>query len=578
MAKSGAKFLPILGVMALGLALPLSAAQPADQPPTGDAGAAAPAIQDTSAPRLSVRSPGGGIKTQAEVDAEVAQIMQMLRNEGIDIDERMERARILCRNQSLSDGGEADQAELDETIRKCILVEEEVVYGRAINEMNANRANAFDSAMAQYNADIAEVERKKREFDLKQSEYESEMQRHNAELAEVQRKQEQYRREKAAHDALLAERGLAPQPQIASPQAAPPFKLAKSEPAPRAKTPAPTPAPVESKPIAAPPRAGSQPEGRTAVVQSNLPVRETVTTPAPARIAQNTAPVSAPDTAPDPGPQTRQSPSSGSSTGAARSAGATPTYGKILSKRLGPDAPSEVELAIMEASGPRIALVIGNERYDGGMGELSNPVNDAVLIGTTLRSLGFDVEILRDASQREMKEAVQRLGNRLEEAGDNATGLFYYAGHGVQSKGQNFLIPVGAGIDSESDLELEAVKADAILAQMEEAYVSTRIVILDACRNMPLRRRSRNGSRGLARMETPNGSFVAYSTSPGSTAADGGGINSPFAESLAEQMRVPDRPIEVTFREVRRQVVERTSGDQVPWNSSSLLDTFSFAR
>jgi uncharacterized caspase-like protein len=176
-----------------------------------------------------------------------------------------------------------------------------------------------------------------------------------------------------------------------------------------------------------------------------------------------------------------------------------------------------------------------------------------------------------------MKEAAKRLGDRLLAAGENATGLFYYAGHGVQSQGVNYLIPVGGMIDAESDLELEAVSAEAILAQMEEAYVSTRIVILDACRNMPLRRRTRDGTRGLARMETPNGSFLAYSTSPGNTAADGGGIHSPFAEALAEQMLVPDRRIEVTFREVRRRVVELTNGAQVPWDSSSLLETFSFA-
>lgn len=235
------------------------------------------------------------------------------------------------------------------------------------------------------------------------------------------------------------------------------------------------------------------------------------------------------------------------------------------------------ELDIFQASGPRVALIIGNAAYSGSMGALANPVNDAELIGSTLRRLGFQVEILTDASQSEMKRAVQRLGQRLLDAGENATGLFFYAGHGVQSRGMNYLIPVGSAIESESDLELEAVAANAILAQMEEAYVSTRIVILDACRNMPLRRRTRDGLRGLARMETPNGSFVAYSTAPGATAADGGGRHSPFAEALAAQMLVPGRPIEITFREVRRRVVEWTAGDQTPWDSSSLLDTFSFA-
>lgn len=261
----------------------------------------------------------------------------------------------------------------------------------------------------------------------------------------------------------------------------------------------------------------------------------------------------------------------------ARSAGAPRGFGKRLSHRDENAFQENVQLAINETTGRRIALVIGNERYKGRMGELSNPANDASLIAFTLRSLGFDVETVRDGDQRAMKEAIRRLGDRLATAGDNATGLFYYAGHGFQSGGRNFLIPVGSQIDAESDLELEAVRADAVLAQLEESYVSTRIVILDACRNMPLRRRKRDGMSGLARMEMANGSFIAYSTSPGSTADDGDGFNSPFAESLAEQMLVPNREIESMFREVRRQVVEKTNGDQVPWNSSSLLDTLQFA-
>ncbi len=519
----------------------------------------------------SLRAPSSSIKRQAEVDSEVAEIMQMLRDEGIDIDGRMARAGVLCRNRVLSEKAEISEAEIEDAVKECTLTEEGIVYARAINEMNATRANAFDNAMDEYNADVAEAARQKQA-------YEDEIRRHNAEVAEVQRKQEQYRRELAAHNKLLAEMGQAPAASLPAPPAstsatrpvlaqntateAPPAQTSVQSPvqAPPARV-----AQVEEKQPGEPPAARTQPSSRPTVAANTDP-------PPPVQVARN-QPV---QTLPAPA-ETRTDPAE-ASTGRARAVGARPTYGKRLSGGASSRSQEEIELAIREATGPRIALIIGNERYDGQMGELSNPVNDAILIGTTLRSLGFDVEIVRDGSQREMKEAVRRLGDRLQEAGDNATGLFYYAGHGVQSGGQNFLIPVGSVIDSESDLELEAVKADAILAQMEEAYVSTRIVILDACRNMPLRRRSRSGARGLARMETPNGSFVAYSTSPGSTAADGGGINSPFAESLSEQMLVPDRPIEVTFREVRREVVELTNGDQVPWNSSSLLDTFTFAR
>lgn len=246
--------------------------------------------------------------------------------------------------------------------------------------------------------------------------------------------------------------------------------------------------------------------------------------------------------------------------------------------QIDPTSSNLVELVVTEATGPRIALIIGNNAYEGNLTPLNNPVNDASLIGATLRRLGFEVEIVTNADQREMNQAIQRFGDRLYQAGDNATGLFFFAGHGVQSKGMNFLIPANANVETEGDLVLEAISADAVLAQMEEVYVSTRIVILDACRNMPLRRRTRDGTQGLVRMETPNGSFVAYSTAPGRTADDGeAGGNSPFARALAQHMVVPGRPIEITFREVRKQVVRVTEGDQVPWDSSSLLDNFSFA-
>lgn len=461
-------------------------------------------------------------------------MMQMLRDEGIDIDARMQLARNACRNTVASEATDASNEEIEAAIEECAVVEEGIIYARAINEMNANRVNTFNNAMAQYNAQVAEAERKQRE-------YEANMDGHNAELAEIQRQQEQYEREMRAL-------GL-PVPSRSARQAS----VAQNTP------PAQTPPPVETRQVAPPPvqaRQATPPPPVTTQQPSNRHA-----------LAENTAP--------SPSPPVRERQPAQNTSALVRGTGSAPSQGRRLS---GAASQGDIELAIMEATGPRIALVIGNEKYDGSLGELSNPVNDAVLIGATLRSLGFDVEILTDATQRDMKEAVQRLGDRLLAAGGNATGLFYYAGHGVQSQGSNFLIPVGSVIDSEGDLELEAVKADAVLAQLEESYVSTRIVILDACRNMPLRRRTRTGARGLARMETPNGSFVAYSTSPGSTAADGGGIHSPFAESLATQMLVPDRPIEVTFREVRRQVVEMTSGDQVPWDSSSLLETFSFAR
>jgi len=210
------------------------------------------------------------------------------------------------------------------------------------------------------------------------------------------------------------------------------------------------------------------------------------------------------------------------------------------------------------------------------MGYLANPSGDADLIAASLRAVGFDVEVIKDGDQRAMRRAIVRLGDRLATAGAGATGLFFYAGHGIQARGVNYLIPVGAEIEREADLEIEGVPADAVLAQLEEARAATNIIILDACRNMPLARSFRSGTRGLARMDAPRGSFIAYSTAPGSVAADGTGTNSPFARALAERIAQSREPIEVTFREVRRAVLTETAGLQTPWDSSSLVEPFAF--
>jgi uncharacterized caspase-like protein len=210
------------------------------------------------------------------------------------------------------------------------------------------------------------------------------------------------------------------------------------------------------------------------------------------------------------------------------------------------------------------------------LGPLANPSNDAQLIAARLRLTGFDVELVLDADQKAMKRAISRLGERMAAGGRGATGLFYYAGHGMQSRGTNYLIPVGASIQREADVDLEAVAADTVLAQMEDAGAATNILILDACRNTPLHRRFRSATRGLARMEAPNGSFISYSTAPGGVAVDGDGGNSPFALALSTELTRPGQPIEIAFRNVRRSVLTATNGEQTPWDSSSLIDSFVF--
>src|SRR4051812_36259783 len=182
---------------------------------------------------------------------------------------------------------------------------------------------------------------------------------------------------------------------------------------------------------------------------------------------------------------------------------------------------------------PRIALVIGNSNYGSEIGKLPNPVNDAALMASALQQTGFTVIKVSDADQKQMKRAIADFGDKLAAAGPKATGLFFYAGHGVQVQGQNYLVPIGAQIDKEADVSIESVTADDVMAQMEFAANQVNIIILDACRNNPVARSMRSATRGLAPMQSTSvrGTFIAYSTSPGQTAADGTGKNSPYSQA-----------------------------------------------
>ncbi len=225
---------------------------------------------------------------------------------------------------------------------------------------------------------------------------------------------------------------------------------------------------------------------------------------------------------------------------------------------------------------PRIALVIGNAHYGNDLGTLPNPANDAKLMSATLKDLGFQVRTVIDGDQRMMKRAISDFGGDLTAAGQDAVGLFFYAGHGVQIAGANYLVPVKADIRREADAEIEAVDADWVLKQMQFAGNQVNIVILDACRNNPLSRSTRSAEVGLAKMDAPTGSFIAYSTAPGDVAADGSGKNSPYTTALAAAMRQPGMALEETFRSVRVRVMSDTNKHQVPWESSSLTGAFYF--
>ncbi|MEO1490979.1 MAG: caspase family protein [Pseudomonadota bacterium] len=224
----------------------------------------------------------------------------------------------------------------------------------------------------------------------------------------------------------------------------------------------------------------------------------------------------------------------------------------------------------------RIALIIGNGAYET-IGRLPNPPADARLMSDTLQRVGFDVTLLEDAGQDAMKREIANFGRALRRAGPEAVGLFYFAGHGVQSDGQNYLIPTGADILDEADLDVFSIEADWVLRQMASNAGGTNIVILDACRNNPFESSFRSASRGLARMGAPNGSFVAYATAPGDVAYDGKGRHSPYTAALSRAILEPGKPIEQVFKSVRIDVLSETGGAQTPWDSSSLTRDFLFS-
>lgn len=219
----------------------------------------------------------------------------------------------------------------------------------------------------------------------------------------------------------------------------------------------------------------------------------------------------------------------------------------------------------------RVALLIGNSAYKES--PLKNPVNDAADMAAALRDLGFKVTLRTDASQREMKQALREFARDIKNGG---VGLFYFAGHGVQSRGRNFLVPIGASIESEAEIEDETIDANLVLSYMDEAQNRVNIVVLDACRNNPFARSFRSASRGLAQMDAGKGSFIAFATAPGAVAADGSGRNGIYTEQLLASLKQPDGDIDKVFRRVAADVSKGTGGKQVPWVSSSLTGDFYF--
>lgn len=228
-----------------------------------------------------------------------------------------------------------------------------------------------------------------------------------------------------------------------------------------------------------------------------------------------------------------------------------------------------------QTSGKRLALVIGNAAYTEG-GALRNPVNDATDIAATLKNMGFDVLLRTDLNLRQMDGALEEFGNKLKHY---QVGLFYYAGHGVQVGGENYLVPIDAKLTSEGETRYECVPSGILLAKMEEA-ATTNVIILDACRNNPFARSwSRSaGGAGLAAINAPKGTFIGFATSPGSTAADGSDRNGVFTTAFLQHIKTAGLTIDQLFNRINRTVDELSNGVQIPWKSSSLQDDFYFNR
>lgn len=242
-----------------------------------------------------------------------------------------------------------------------------------------------------------------------------------------------------------------------------------------------------------------------------------------------------------------------------------------VSAQVAPVAPAPTALQGPEQ---RVALVIGNANYRNAP-QLANPDDDAQSMAQFLNSAGFEVVAATDLTQNDMLRVVQDFSAKVASRGPNTVAMVYYAGHGVQLAGENYLVPVDAKVSSPAELVNNSVRLVDVMSTLETIPSRMRIVILDACRNNPFPEVNDAG-RGLAIVDAPNGSIVGYSTAPGAEALDGTGGHSPYTQAFLNVAREPNVPIEQLFKRVRLQVNQTTSGAQIPWESSSLTSDFTF--
>lgn len=237
-------------------------------------------------------------------------------------------------------------------------------------------------------------------------------------------------------------------------------------------------------------------------------------------------------------------------------------------------APVQPAPTALQGPEQRVALVIGNSNYQNAP-QLANPDNDAQSMAQFLNSAGFEVVSATDLGQNDMLRVVQDFSAKVSARGPNTVAMVYYAGHGVQLAGENYLVPVDAKVSSPTELVNNSVRLVDVMSTLETIPSRMRIVILDACRNNPFPTVNDAG-RGLAIVDAPNGSIVGYSTAPGAEALDGTGGHSPYTQAFLNVAREPNVPIEQLFKRVRLQVNQSTSGAQIPWESSSLTSDFTF--
>lgn len=237
-------------------------------------------------------------------------------------------------------------------------------------------------------------------------------------------------------------------------------------------------------------------------------------------------------------------------------------------------APVQPASTALQGPEQRVALVIGNANYQHAP-QLANPDDDAQSMAQFLNSAGFEVVAATDLTQDDMIRVVQDFSAKIASRGPNTVAMVYYAGHGVQLAGENYLVPVDAKVSNPTELVNNSVRLVDVMSTLETIPSRMRIVILDACRNNPFPEVNDAG-RGLAIVDAPNGSIVGYSTAPGTEALDGTGGHSPYTQAFLNVAREPNVPIEQLFKRVRLQVNQSTSGAQIPWESSSLTSDFTF--